>query len=154
HEMLTAPAIGELLSDVESSPVARDGESERAANIREIRRSYDRAVKIPKELVEELARVTTRAQQVWQEARQANDFAMFAPWLKKIVALKRQEASAVGYQGSPYDALLDEYEPGATAAEITGIFADLRAELVPLIGAILASKKQPPREILSRTYAV
>jgi carboxypeptidase Taq len=154
HEMLTAPAIGELLAAVESSPSAREGDSERAANVREIRRSYDRAVKIPKELVEELARVTTRAQQVWQEARQANDFAAFAPWLKKIVMLKRQEANAIGYKESPYDALLDEYEPGATAAEITRIFADLRAELVPLVGAILGSSKQAPREILSRTYPV
>ncbi len=138
HEMLTAPQIGELLAEVEARRWSRR-RVDAAANVREIRRAYDRAVKLPKELVEELARVTTRAQQVWQEARQANDFAAFQPWLEKIVALKRQEAEAVGYQDAPYDALLDEYEPGATTAEITSVFADLRDELVPLVGAIAAS---------------
>src|SRR6516164_9077523 len=110
HEALTHPAIGELLATVEGSPLVIDGDA--AVNVREIRRNYDRAVKLPKELVEELARVTTRAQQVWQEARKANDFASFRPWLEQVVRLKRQEAQAVGYRQEPYDALLDEYEPG------------------------------------------
>src|SRR5581483_9264781 len=148
HEMLTSPAIGELLADVQGTPIGREGDTERAANVREIRRFYDRAVKLPKELVEELARVTTRAQQIWQEARQANDFAAFQPWLEKIVHLKRQEAAAIGYRQVPYDALLDEYEPGATTAEVSGIFAQLRAELVPLIGAIMSTGRRAPREIV------
>src|SRR5579884_2312154 len=131
HQMLTDPEIGRLLGEVEGSPAARDPDGEQAANVREIRRTYDRAVKLPKELVEELARTTTRAQQIWQEARPGNDFAAFRPWLEKIVALKRQEADAIGYAASPYDALLDEYEPGATAAEITQVFAALRDDLVP-----------------------
>src|SRR5687768_17375876 len=63
HEMLTAPQIGELLAAVEQSPLVQDKDSATAANVRNIRRVYDRAVKLPKELVEELARVTTRAQQ-------------------------------------------------------------------------------------------
>jgi carboxypeptidase Taq len=154
HEMLTAPEIGRLLSEVEASDLIRDAESVPAVNVREIRRIHDRAVKIPKELVEELARVTTRAQQVWQEARQANDFRAFQPWLDKIVALKRREAEAVGYAKVAYDALLDEYEPGATTAEITRTFAGLREELAPLVGAIKASGRQNRREILEREYPV
>ncbi len=154
HETFTLPEVGALLTQVEQSPLAAQPESDPAVNVRELRRAYDRATKLPKELVEELARVTTRAQQVWQEARQANDFKMFQPWLEKIVRLKRQEADAVGYAGAPYDALLDEYEPGATAAEITAVFADLRAELVPLVAAILGSGRRPRREILEREYPV
>jgi carboxypeptidase Taq len=154
HEMMTAAEIGDLLGELESSSFIRDKESIAAANIREIRRSYNRAVKLPKELVEELARVTTRAQQVWQEARQADDFARFQPWLQKIVDLKRQEASAIGYSTVPYDALLDEYEPAAKTAEITQVFAALRNDLAPLIGAILACGKTPQREILQREYPV
>src|SRR5216684_6207949 len=96
HEMATSPEIGRLLEEVEKSDLVRDKESAAAVNVREIRRSYDRAVKLPKELVEELARVTTRAQQAWQEARQANDFPAFQPWLEKVVKLKREEAQAVG----------------------------------------------------------
>src|SRR5262245_27711190 len=74
HEMVTAPEIGGLLSAVEGSALVRDPDAPAAANVREIRRAYDRAVKLPKELVEELARTTTQAQQVWQKARKDSDF--------------------------------------------------------------------------------
>jgi carboxypeptidase Taq len=154
HEMSTDPKIGELLAAVEDHPQVKVKGSAQAANVREIRRGYERAVKLPKELVEELARVTTRAQQAWQEARQADNFAAFQPWLEKIVALKRQEAQAVGYTGAPYDALLGEYEPGATTAEITKIFTELRGQLVPLIASIAASGKKPKHELLEREYPI
>jgi carboxypeptidase Taq len=154
HETLTAPRIGRLLKEAENSDLVRDGDSVAAVNVREIRRVYDRAVKLPKSLVEELARTTTQAQGVWQEARQKNDFAAFRPWLEKIVDLKRQEAAAIGYADSPYDALLDEYEPGATTKEVTTVFAALRMELTPLIGAILDSGRKPKRELLQRDYPI
>src|SRR5262245_21712596 len=77
HEMTTAPLIGELLAQVEGSDLVRDPESEPAANVREIRRTHDRAVKVPAALVEELARVTTLAQQAWRDARKASNFAVF-----------------------------------------------------------------------------
>jgi carboxypeptidase Taq len=154
HEMRTAPEVGGLLAEVEHSPIAGAADSVEAANAREVRRAYNRAVKLPKELVEEIARVTTQAQHVWVEARAGNDFASFRPWLEKIVGLKRQEAAAVGYAGVPYDALLDEYEPGATTAEVTRVFADLRRELVPLIGAVAGSGRKAPKEVLQREYPV
>ncbi len=154
HEKLTSPRLGELLTQVEGTPLVKDAETVEAVNAREIRRTYDRAVKMPAKLVEEIARTTSQAQNVWAEARKKNDFPAFAPWLEKIVALKREEAQAVGYQASPYDALLDEYEPGATAAEITRVFAELRAELVPLVAAITASGKKPRADILTREFAV
>ena len=81
-------------------------------------------------------------EEAWQEARQANDFPAFLPWLEKVVKLKREEAQAVGFKEHPYDALLDEYEPGATAGEIKQVFAGLSAELVPLIAAIAQSPLQ------------
>jgi carboxypeptidase Taq len=154
HEMLTDPRIGELLATVEGSSLVTDTESDAAANAREIRRTFDRATKLPKELVEEIARVTTQAQGVWQDARQHSDFARFRPWLEKIVALKRQEASAISYTDCPYDALLDEYEPGATTAEITRVFADLTKDLVSLVAAIAATGKQPDRDVLHRDFPV
>jgi carboxypeptidase Taq len=154
HEALTSPQVGDSLAAVEGSSLVRDPEGDAAANVREIRRVYDRAVKLPHDLVEELARLTTRAQQVWQEARQANDFAAFLPWLDKLVARLREKAEAIGCQQTPYDALLDEYEPGATTAEITQVFAALRQDLVPLIAAITSSGRQSPRAILERSYPV
>jgi carboxypeptidase Taq len=153
--MATAPRVGELLAEIEASDLVKDPDSLEAANVREIRRAYDRAVKLPEALVEELARVTTQAQQVWQQARRDSDFALFQPWLEKIVRLKREEAAAVGTaSGIPYDALLDEYEPGATTAEITRTFADLRDQLAPLVAAIAASKRKSTTEILHRDYPV
>lgn len=154
HEMTTDLKVGECLAAVEGTSLVANRESPEAINVREVRRAYDRAVKLPKELVEEIARVTTRAQQVWQEARAKNDFPAFQPWLEKVVSLKKQEAGAVGYKEHPYDALLDEYEPGATASEIRKVFASLSAELVPLIAAIGASSRRPRREILEREYPV
>jgi carboxypeptidase Taq len=154
HEMVTAPEVGQLLAAVEGSDLVKDPVSVPAVNVREIRRSYNRAVKVPKELVEELARTTTRARQAWVDARKNKDFPGFRPWLEKIVHLKREEASAIGFAGVPYDALLDEYEPGATTAEITQTFAALRAELVELVAAIAGSGKKPPHEILERDFPV
>ncbi|MBN9519283.1 carboxypeptidase M32 [bacterium] len=154
HSKATDPKVGELLAAVEGSELVRDPEADAAANVRELRRAYDRATKIPAALVEELARVTTAAQQAWQEAKAKNDFPAFRPHLEKVVALKRQEAQAVGYTDHPYNALLDEYEPGATVAEVREVFAGLTRELVPLIKAIGDSGKKPDRSVLERDYPV
>jgi carboxypeptidase Taq len=154
HEMRTSPVLGELLAAVESSDLVRDPAGDVAVNVRELRRSYDRAVKLPAALVEELARVTTQAQQVWRDARKASNFALFRPSLEQIVRLVREKAQAIGYRDTPYDALLDEFEPCATTAEITRTFADLRQELVPLVAAIAASGKKPRRDVLEREYPV
>src|SRR5579862_5114545 len=154
HEMFTSPAIGDLLGQVEQGNLVTDPDGIEKANVREIRRAYDRAVKLPKRLVEELARTTTQAQQVWETARRDDNFTLFQPWLDMIVKLKREEAQAVGFKEAPYDALLDEYEPGATTAEITRVFADLKSQLVPLIASVIDSGRRPPTEILQREYPV
>lgn len=154
HEMWTDPKIGEHLDALESAPLPDAPDGTMTVNVREIRRLYNRAVKLPKSLVEELARVTTQAQQEWQEARAANDFPRFRPWLEKIVALKQQEAEAVGYNDHPYNALLDEYEPNATAAEIRQVFAELARELTPLVSALAEAPHRPNTEILHRDYPI
>jgi carboxypeptidase Taq len=154
HEMTTAPVVGDLLAKVEGSDLLRDPDSEESANVREVRRIRDRAVKVPADLVETLARETIRAQQVWQEAREKNDFAAFRPSLETVVRLKREEAQAVGYKDVPYDALLDEYEPGATTAEVTQVFAGLRKELAPLVASFAGAPRRPKRDILERNYPV
>lgn len=154
HQKATDPRIGDLLSAVESSDVVKGANSEAAANVREWRRAYNRATKLPPELVEELARVTTAAQQAWQEAKSKNDFPLFRPHLEKIVDLKRQEADAVGFKDHRYNALIEEFEPGTTVAELKTLFADLTKELVPLIRAISESSTKPNRTVLERDYPV
>ncbi|MDB5311997.1 MAG: Thermostable carboxypeptidase 1 [Gemmataceae bacterium] len=154
HQKVTDPKVGDLLAAVEGSDLVREPESDAAANARELRRTYDRAAKLPQALVEELARVTTQAQQAWQAAKAGNDFPTFRPWLEKVVALKYEEAGAVGFTGHPYNALIDEYEPGTTVAELKELFAGLTRELVPLIRKITDSPKRPDRSILHHDYPV
>ncbi|MCZ2342014.1 MAG: carboxypeptidase M32, partial [Bacteroidales bacterium] len=153
HQKATAPRIGELLAAIENTEVVADPDSLAAANIREIRHSYNRATKLPQRLVEELARVTTTAQQVWQEARSQNAYPLFQPHLEQILALKREEADTIGHTGERYDALLDEYEPGTTTADIQTLFEELSRHLVPLIQQI-TSRSTPNTEILRREYPV
>lgn len=155
HERATSPRLGTLISELEQSPLAADADSPQAANIREARRDFDRATKLPRRLVEELSHASTMGQQAWIEARKVSDFSRFLPMLKQIVGLKREQAQAIGFgKGVPYDALLDEYEPGMTAAEVTRLFTPLRDELVKLIAAIKASGRHPDRTLLTRSYPV
>ncbi len=148
HEKATDPRIGGLLGELEGSNLVTDPEAVAAVNVREIRRSYDRLTKLPRSLVEELARTTSLAQQEWVVARQKNDFPHFRPWLEKIVHLKQSEAACLSIGTVAYDALLDEYEPGATSVEIARLFAVLRRELVPLVEAILESRVRPDLEVV------
>ncbi|MFM9963298.1 MAG: carboxypeptidase M32 [Planctomycetaceae bacterium] len=153
HERSTSPRIGELLAELEQSGSLGDADSSLAVNVREARHSFDRATKLPRALVEELSRTTTLAQSAWVSARKKSDFAEFQPWLERMVGLKREQADAIGYSGGvPYDALLDEFEPGASSREIAATFAPLRAELVPLVAAIQHSSRRPNVELLTRRF--
>ncbi|MCA9073926.1 MAG: carboxypeptidase M32 [Planctomycetaceae bacterium] len=153
HERTVSPRIGELLSELDRIDLG--AETAAAANVREARRSYERATRLPKELVVELSRVTTLSQQAWVEARQAKDFKKFEPWLEKVIALKREEATAVGYgDGVPYDALLDDYEPGMTAEKVQAAFTPLRDDLVSLVQQIAGSSVTPDRSIVTRAYSI
>lgn len=153
HERATSPRIGELLSELEAAGDLGDPDGDRAVNVREARRSYNRATKLPRCLVEELSRTTTLAQQAWVKARGDSEFSIFLPWLEKMIGLKREEAQCIGFgSGVAYDALLDDYEPGATTADIAKVFAPLRDELVKLVAAIHHSSKRPNIDILTRHY--
>jgi carboxypeptidase Taq len=147
HERATDPRLGELLAIAETSPLTAQSDSVEAANIRELRRTYERRVRLPRALVEELARTTSMAQSEWVAARAASDFARFRPWLEKIILLKREESAclagrrptdeAAGPAESPYDPLLDDYEPGARSADLAVLFDALRRELTPMVAAIV-----------------
>ena len=96
----------------------------------------------------EITEACSRCVSTWIEARKADDFAAFAGPLRTVVALKRRQAEAIGGGDEPYDALLDEFEPGARAAELEPVFADLRERLTPLVAAAsrLEAAELPPRE--------
>ncbi|HEV3204620.1 MAG TPA: carboxypeptidase M32, partial [Gemmataceae bacterium] len=152
HAKATDPLIGDLLSELECSNLVRDQLAPAAINVREIRRDYDRLKRLPRLLVEELARITSLAQQEWEAARRHADYSRFRPWLEKIVALKCQEADAVGYDTIAYDALLDDYEPGARSEAIALLFDALERELVPLVQALTSTRRQADVAILHREF--
>ena len=102
-------------------------------------KEYRDSAALPLEFVEQLTLHSAKSQQVWAKARPANDYHTFAPYLEKMVSLKRQEAEYYGYKTVPYDALLDKFEPGMTSAQITTLFDELRAPLVQLVQDITHS---------------
>jgi carboxypeptidase Taq len=154
HDKFTDPKVGELIAIVEGSDLVKDPDSIIAANIRELRHNYDKETKLPKELVEEFNKTTVLAHNEWAAARKASDFKKFQPWLEKIVTLCRRKADAYGYTGEPYNALLDNYEPGASVEEIAVVFEKVRIELVSLLSKINNSKKKPDVSIVERPYDV
>ncbi len=144
HARETDPAVGERLDALEGSPLADDPASPEAVNIREWRRDYDQAVKIPHELAVALAEAASEGHAVWERARAEDDFPLFAPMLDKLVDLAKQKAEALGYEREPYDALLDAFEPGETAAAIEPLFEELRDAIIPLVAAIGQADPAPP----------
>jgi carboxypeptidase Taq len=136
HARATDRRIGEYLAIVEGSPLAAEPLSTEAVNIREWRRAFDKSTRIPERLAVELARATAEGETRWEHARRAGDFDAFAPMLERIVALLVEKADALGHRGERYDALLDEYEPETTAADITALFGALAPALTALFDRI------------------
>ncbi len=144
HERRMNPRIGEWLV------LAEPRDAVDAAKLRHIRRDYDRATKLPESLAAELARTTSIAHGVWAEARANDDVAAFLPMLEKVVDLRRQEAACLANGGDLYDALVDDYEPGMTGAEIAAMFDRMRPRLVALREAILG---KPAPKALAGNFA-
>ncbi|MBT0956777.1 carboxypeptidase M32 [Alphaproteobacteria bacterium KMM 3653] len=129
HARRADARVGDWLAGAENDPEADP------AQLREIKRSFERATKVPGDLAAEIARSVALAHNVWAEARASEDFAGFAPTLERIFDLRRQEATALT-SGDLYDALLNDYEPGATGQSIAAMFDALRGPTVDLIDRI------------------
>ncbi len=152
HDRWTNAEFGQWLAELVEDPLAADPAGDAGANLRRLKREYDKKVKLPKSLVEQLAQTAVFAQQAWVEARRKSDFGHFRPWLDKTLTLKRQEAEALGYAECPYDALLDRYEPDARTADVAVVLAGLRQQLIPLVQAIRESGRQPDVSLLHRSF--
>ncbi len=123
-------------------------------NIREARRDFDMATRIPKALVTELAELSSRAHQVWVKARAENKFSNFAPVLKRLLDLKIKWAGHVFPDMQAYDANIDIYERGTTQKDINPVFDKLKAQLIPLIKSIQESGYQPDTGFLSGQFPI
>lgn len=149
HERSTSPRLGELLDSLKETG---DLDNIACADIREARRNYDRTTKVPVELAVELARLQSVAVGVWSRAREEKNFAAFAPTLNEVLERTREYADAIRGDKSRYDALLDEFEPNETEANLKRVFAELRESIVPLLQGIQDSENKPESAVLQGHY--
>lgn len=154
HARQTSPEVGEWLAVLEGSELAADPHSDSGCVIHKLARGYRKKARLPQRLVEELARVSSLGEQAWQEARAADDFGRFAPLLEQTLRLKREEASAYGYQESVYDPLLDDYEPGESTSNVARVLGELRGRLAPLVQKIVGSAQGPDTGPLDRDWPI
>lgn len=136
HNWFIADEIGELIEDLSGDGAGWDYDSDQASLVRVVARDYEKARKVPGELVAEFARVSALAYGAWATAREQADFSMFQPHLEKIVELNVRLAEALGYENRIYDPLLDQFEPEMKTAQVAAIFDELKAELLPFVKAI------------------
>ena len=151
HEKFTAEAVGHLLDDLGRQYQDASANDDDAALVRVAARRFRRKQQIPAALVAEMSEVTSLAQEAWAKARATNDFALFLPHLERVYALKRQMAACFPDVEAPYDALLDDYEPGMRTSQVQAMFAELRQGVAPLLQAIAAQPKVD-ESVLRRDY--
>lgn len=147
HQLLAAPDSADLLAAAEAG--AGSLETWQRANLREMRRRWRHAAAVPDDLVEALSRARSESEEVWRQARPADDFAAALPGLERVLRLTREVAAAKAdaLGTSPYEALLDQYEPGGTIALIDRLFDELAGFLPGLLDAALArqaTRNAPP----------
>jgi carboxypeptidase Taq len=148
HERLVDARLGELLD--------RAGEEEldpaRAAMLRELRRDRDHALRLPPAFVRRMALAEGRGANAWRRAREEDSFELYSPALEEVIAVKREEADLLGYDGERYDALLDLYEPGMRVRRLEPLLSDLRAELVALLARIVDAGQLEPAPFEGRIF--
>ncbi len=143
HEKLTSPETGEILAFLEERKEELDPLEK--AHLREAARAREKAVKIPRDLVERMSRATSLGLEAWKRARERADFSLFLPHLKEILDLKREESRCLGGGGDGkdlYDPLLDDYEPGMTSARLEELFSGLQGPLSALAARVRESGRR------------
>ena len=152
HRLFTARKVGEWLSACEQHGFPSG--SPEAANVREWRRLYERATKLPASLVEKFERARAHAREAWKKARHESNFRLFQPHLEKLLKLTRQKADCWGFAESPYDALAEGFEPGIRTSQLRALFTELR----PAIGGVLATAVErsagTPADLLDGDYPI
>ncbi|WP_049937427.1 carboxypeptidase M32 [Haloplanus natans] len=149
HDLLTADELGALLDELE----ARSLDDDQRAVVREVRREQERAVRVPTDLVERISAASSEALTAWREAKEADDFAAFAPHLEELVGLKRRYADHVDPDRDPYEVLFEEYEPCLPLDHAEDVLTDLRDAVVPLVDEIRASDADLATGTFAGTFA-
>ncbi|QMV44558.1 carboxypeptidase M32 [Cohnella cholangitidis] len=151
-KLSTSSELGELLAKLNEPEIQAELSEIDRRLVEESTKEYERNRKIPPELHREYVVLTSQAESAWEEAKENNDFAGFVPYLEKIVAINRRFIELWGVKSTPYDTLLDMYEPGLTTVELDRLFGELRARLVPLAEQIANAKDKPDTSFLEGTF--
>ena len=120
--------------------------------VEECKKEYDFKRKVPAEEYKEYVILQSKAESIWEEAREKADFELFKPYLEKIVEMNKRFIGYWGYEGNKYNTLLDLYEPGMTVDVLDRVFSELRAKIVPLVQKIAHSKHKPVTDFLFKSF--
>src|SRR6185437_1193102 len=139
HGMSTSRELGKILEELNKN--GKDLSEKEKRNVTRSLKEYKKQKKYTTEFVELLSRTTSECFQSWQKEKTTGDFKIFAPYLTKMVDLKRKEADLLGYEGHPYNALLDQYEPDAKVADLDVLFKDVREQMVGFVKKIAEAQQ-------------
>ena len=157
HKMTTSPEIGKLLDEIMHHPKYEELDAVQRRNVHLIKKNYDEQTKLPEELVAALAKQQAISIDIWKKAKAAKDFSLFKPELEKLVELEKKVAEIfmkVKETATPYDALIDIYEPKMASKTITKVFNELREGLISIIEKCESSPKQPDVSVLHRKVPI
>ncbi|MFB6226314.1 MAG: carboxypeptidase M32 [Candidatus Paceibacteria bacterium] len=154
HQKFTSEEFEQLVQEAKQALDQGELSDEEEAIVREVSREFKREQKLSSEFVEQLTEVTSQAQEAWKQAKQEQDFSIFQPHLEKIIKLKRKEADLVGYEDSPYDALLDTFEPYMITSELESVFSELKDFLVPFLERIQRSETEIEDGLLDQKFSI
>lgn len=153
-KLMVSEEMGDLLEVLARHEVLNTLDQNTKARVRIHKAFYEKNKQIPAEVYKEYAILTSEANGAWETAREENNYASYLPYLEKMIQFKRQFAEYMGYEKHPYDALLDEYEPGLTVEKLDQVFAELREATILLLEKIKKSPNKPSKEIFLKAYDV
>lgn len=143
-----ATYIKNLLSDEASGVISEVTRK----TVEECKKEFDRNKKIPAEEYKEYVILQSKAESVWEEAKDNSDFELFRPYLEKLVETNKRFIQYWGFKGNKYNTLLDMYEPGITVEILDNVFGELREKIVPLVKAISESNAKPETRFLFENF--
>ena len=150
HDRLTNPKVGELIKTIKENPDYASLDETKKRDLELTERKYNRESKIPKELVEEIAKHIPIAIDAWKKAKKESNYLLFKPALDKMLELTKRKANYLDPTKEPFDALLEEYEPGMSSSQYTKLFTELKEGLIPIIQKCVNSSNQPDLSLIKR----